>query len=157
EEIAKLTEIDIEKLNELIIIDDVLDIEKYHDGFIIVKKNAPYTNGKFYDLAVMHSDEEKDIISFYNIPILSFDVKSYSQIYKGVLDDVKETGRLRHLVWTPKDDQPALLDIVYEDSGITIPSVDYWRTTYQEFSAAGGDSDFLKRDVESIIKNLSRS
>ena len=155
EELVK-RKIDSRVLSPLIVCEDVINVKQYHDGYIAAKKDAAFVNEGQYDIAAGHFASEIDVPDFYNIPILTCDSNADADVFKLIFEELCQTGKRRHFVWTSEKKEPYLVD-TYINDVIRHYFISYLTTSFDRLLSKGKEQgESFKSHIENVVKELSR-
>lgn len=104
-------DIDYRLLRPLLIVPEIVSVDDYRDGVLIVKNDALILNGNFHDVPIAHSSAHSPIKGFYGIPFLYSPSPEDEDIFRQVLDHFAQTGLRRYFVRDPQENEPYLVDI----------------------------------------------
>ena len=132
------------KLGPLIVVDDLVPLEMFDEGYVIAKRARSFINGEWHDVALGHSYNLVDK-GFYSIPIMSVTLENDEEIFQEITKNAKDFQR--YFVWTQKNNKPYLIERIGDLCFYTSYSI----TNFQTLSKSKQGRLFMH-----CIKGLAR-
>ena len=146
----------LEGYSPLLVVKDIVDVERYASGYIAAKRNAVRFNDIPLDVAAGHLTSETGLYSYYNIPILSCDADCNEAIFREVLEEFSRKPGSRYFVKVLGTPEPFLVD-AYVDGSLKCTFTSFLKSDFESMSREGKEGQRLRKRLEVLADELSSS